>query len=304
MATGQLTDWALLLAGQGWHVFPITPGAKKPPMVKDWERRATTDPTRIRRYPWSAGPYNIGIATGPSGLVVIDLDVPEQPGHPDGAAQLAALAAARGVTVPDTYTVATPSGGRHLYFRRPPGVQLRNTQSGTPTALGADIDTRAEGGYVVAAGSITPTGAYELLDDTQPAELPAWLVQALAERRSMAISGRENRPVAAAGRPGANLNRYAASAVHAETERVRTAASGQHNAVLSHAAYSLGQLVGAGLLSEASATAELLGAAQHMLTADCSCTPRELARVIRAGLTAGARRPRRGSRRHDRKDAA
>lgn len=298
MATGQLTEWALHLAGQGWHVFPITPGAKKPPMVKDWEHRATTDPDRIRRC-WAAGPFNIGIATGPSGLVVIDLDVPDDPARPDGAAQLAALAADRGVQLPDTYTVTTPSGGSHRYFCRPAGVRLRNTQSGTPTGLGPDIDTRAEGGYVVAAGSIVPGGGYELADDSEPAELPAWIVQALCERRSAAISGRPERPNADAERPVQRRETYAAVAVHGETERVRSAPSGEHNAVLSHAAYSLGQLVGAGLLDEPTAARELAGASQHMLGDDCGCTPREIDRVITAGLTAGARRPRRGSRRKD-----
>lgn len=38
---------ALHLASRGWHVFPITPGAKKPPIIDRWETRATTDPDRI-----------------------------------------------------------------------------------------------------------------------------------------------------------------------------------------------------------------------------------------------------------------
>jgi hypothetical protein len=38
-----------------------------------WEQRATTDPNRIRRA-WSTGPFNVGIATGPAGLVVVDVD--------------------------------------------------------------------------------------------------------------------------------------------------------------------------------------------------------------------------------------
>jgi hypothetical protein len=83
------------------------------------------------------------------------------------------------------------------------------------------------------------------------------------------------------------------AALQGECQRVRTAPPGQHNAVLCRAAYALGQLVGAGLLHEAAARAELTTAADSLISADCDCTPREIARVITAGLAAGARNPRR-----------
>ena len=60
-------------ADRGWHVFPITPGAKKPPVIDRWETRASTDPDQIHHW-WHHTPYTIGIATGPSRLVVVDLD--------------------------------------------------------------------------------------------------------------------------------------------------------------------------------------------------------------------------------------
>lgn len=74
-----------------------------------WEQRATTDPARITRA-WSMAPYNVGIATGPSGLIVIDLDVPKPgeeppldlaaPGICDGADVLAALCEEHGQPFP------------------------------------------------------------------------------------------------------------------------------------------------------------------------------------------------------------
>jgi hypothetical protein len=71
---------------------------------------------------WWRLPYNIGIATGRSGLVVVDLDhgqgepAPEQfSGARDGLDVLTRVAAAAGAPVPtDTFTVLTPTGGRHL----------------------------------------------------------------------------------------------------------------------------------------------------------------------------------------------
>jgi hypothetical protein len=297
--TDTLRDWALYHAALGWHVFPVAPGRNKPPAFPDhpadrcdrrdpwcrtghvtWEVRATTDPDRIRRA-WSAAPYNIGLACGPSRLVVVDLDTTDGRGRP-GELVLAELAAERGVTVPATYTVGTPSGGRHLYFTTPPGVLgLRNTSG----ALGENIDTRSNGGYVLGAGSTRPDGGYELVDDTDPAELPAWMVQALLERASTATTAAAVRvPV----QPGA----YAAAALRGEAERVSAAPRGEHNAVLSTAAWRIGQLVGAGLLDPDTARTQLRVAAKSLLRADCDCTPREVDRVIEAGLTAGSRRPR------------
>ncbi len=79
---------ALGAAARGWHVFPLRPGSKRPAGHAEdgcpgtgrcagghrtWEQRATTDPDKIRAA-WTQAPYGIGIATGPSGLCVLDLD--------------------------------------------------------------------------------------------------------------------------------------------------------------------------------------------------------------------------------------
>jgi hypothetical protein len=296
-----LRAWALHFAARGWHVFPITPGAKKPPVVDRWETRASTDPDQINR--WWHAPFTIGIATGPSGLVVVDLDI-TKPGEavPDrwaalgissGTGVLRALARQHDTTITPTFAVTTPSGGWHLYYTAPPGAPLRNTQD----AIGWKIDTRAHGGYVVAPGCPVPPGGYELVDDRDPAELPSWLHQALTPRPPTAPSA----PTVAAA---TNPNGYACAAVRGEAQRVRTAPPGQHNAVLCRAAYALGQLIGAGLLDHDTARTELTAAGGVLTGADCDCTPREVARVIAAGLAAGARNPRRTTARTSHRRAA
>ncbi|MGH3774219.1 MAG: bifunctional DNA primase/polymerase [Pseudonocardiaceae bacterium] len=300
--TTHLRAWALHFAARGWHVFPISPGAKKPPVIDRWETRASTDPDQITHW-WRHIPHTIGIATGPSGLVVIDLDTPK-PGEspPDrwfargigcGAGVLRTLARTQNTTVTPTYAVTTPSGGWHLYYTAPPGAQLRNTQA----AIGWKIDTRAHGGYVVAPGCLVPPSGYTLVDDRQPVELPGWLHQALTPTPPTALS---TTPVAGAANPSG----YVCAAVQGETRRVRTAPRGQHNAVLCRAAYALGQLVRAGLLDQAIARAELTTAAESLIRADCDCTPREVTRVITAGLTAGSRNPRRTTPRTSHQGAA
>lgn len=179
---------ALAAAERGWHVFPLRPGDKRPALHgeiacpgtgdcagehRKWEQRATIDPDRIRTA-WSAGAFNVGLATGPSGLVVVDLDpvkARDPKGTPDGVISLQALCERTGHAVPSTYRVRTASGGHHLYFTAPPGVRLGNSAG----RLGTHIDTRAHGGYVVSAGSVLPHGAYEVVDPTEPVPLPDWL---------------------------------------------------------------------------------------------------------------------------------
>ena len=298
----QLRAWALHFAARGWYVFPVSPGAKKPPVIDRWETRASTDPDQIRTW-WRDTPYSIGIATGPSGLVVIDLDttrhaetVPDQwarRGITTGSGVLRALARQHGHMLAPTYAVSTPSGGWHLYYAAPPSAALRNTCG----VLGWKIDTRAHGGYIIAPGTPIPHGGYELFDDRDPAPLPTWLHQALTPGPATGLSAP---PVAAATNP----DRYTLAALRGETERVRSAPPGQHNATLCRAAYALGQLIGAGLLHTATARTQLTTAAQALITGDCGCTPAEVARVIRAGLAAGARNPRRANPRASTRRAA
>ncbi|OPG10351.1 DNA primase [Streptomyces sp. GKU 895] len=249
-----LMDAAMDAAARGWHVFPLRPGTKRPalhgeksctrtgPCVNGhlkWEQRATTDPDRIRAA-WTQAPFNVGIATGPSGLLVVDLDVPKDKGSSDapcGAATFGALCERAGHAVPDTYRTRTPSGGEHLYFAVPHGVRLSNT-AGT---VGPLVDTRANGGYVVAAGSITPAGPYEALCGPETASLPSWLQSILepAPKPSQAPSA----AVAWQSR------RYADVALDYEKQNVVTAADGTRNATLLRAARALGRFIASGDLT-------------------------------------------------------
>lgn len=307
---------ALAAAERGWHVFPIRPSSKKPPALhgdttarpcprtgicaqghRGWEQRATTDPDRIRAA-WSRAPYNVGIATGPSGLVVVDLDVPKSPaergeggcnrgeGIGDGADVFAAVCAQLGHPVPwETTTVATPTGGTHLYYRAPAGVRLRNTEGESGHGLGWKVDTRAWGGYVVAPGSITPDGTYRLVEDVDPAPLPGWLAARLTPPPAPT-------PSTAAPRGGERLPAYVAAAVRSECARVATAVASTHTRTLFSASGNLGQLVGGGMLPPVEAEAALYAAAAHMITGPCGCTDGEIRRTITNGLRAGMARPR------------
>lgn len=177
-------DAAVAAAARGWAVFPCRPGDKRP-TVRNWERRACADPERVARY-WPGDRHNIGIACGPSCLVVIDLDthgeLPAEwrqlPGVNDGKDVLALVCEWAGMDWPSTYTVATPSGGWHLYFTAPASSGIRNSAS----LIGPQVDVRAAGGYVIAAGSTVESRAYEVLYDDEPAPLPRWIARLLEPR--------------------------------------------------------------------------------------------------------------------------
>src|SRR4051812_27008484 len=66
-------DAALSHAARDCHVFRLSPQGKTP--ISAWRDEATTSGEQI--VAWWAGSdrYNIGIACGPSGLVVVDEDI-------------------------------------------------------------------------------------------------------------------------------------------------------------------------------------------------------------------------------------
>ncbi|MGW6462122.1 bifunctional DNA primase/polymerase [Streptomyces sp. NPDC055078] len=273
---------ALDTAARGWAVFPLRPGSKRPALHSEarcprtgtcatghqkWEDRATTDPDRIRRA-WSTAPYNLGIATGPSGLVVVDLDMPKQndkskgeKGTPDGVTAFTALCERAGHAVPATRTIRTAGGGQHLYFTAPRGIRLSNTAG----RLAPLVDTRAWGGYVVGVGSLTPAGAYEVTDPAPAVTLPEWVYALLAPCQSL-------RALTAA--PSAvRASRYASAALTAETANVARAAEGTRNSTLLRAARALGRFVASGDLPRHAVEDALKGAGEAAGLRESECTP-------------------------------
>lgn len=282
MTSIDLTRTALAAAERGWHVFPLRPGDKRP-AIRDWETRATTDTERIARC-WAAGEWNIGIATGPSNLVVIDLDTPKQDTldgdtEPSGAANFTELCGQpRHGAPPETWTVTTASGGQHLYFTHPSGAELRNTAG----KLARLIDTRAHGGYVVSAGSSLADGrSYTTTSQAPVAELPDWLFTALTPVE-LPVTGPVNVTV-----PGGRRGAYLTAAIDAEAAKVRAAAEGSRNRTLYCSAVALGQLVAGGALPESDAQLVLGQAA-----AEAGLWLGESTRTIASGLRAGSNRPR------------
>lgn len=195
MAGNEFLDAALSYAERGWLVFPCREADKRPHprLAPKGFHNATTDVDQVTRW-WREIPRaNIGIATGTaSGILVVDVDAKN-----GGLTTWPSLPASADVW---TATVATPGGGFHLYF----GLDGSRSFRCSAGALGAGIDVRADGGYVVAPCSSTAAGKYVWRDDNGIVPLPDWLAQRLETPRS-----RTNSNVVTPGSRNAALTRLA-----------------------------------------------------------------------------------------------
>jgi hypothetical protein len=138
-------DRAINLGQLGYRVFPVKPG-EKIPAIKGWQNTASCDETAISTMLWRSN-SNIGIAT--AGLSVVDIDQRKN----DRKYNMPAAKTAREILVKCARelpfpVVTTPTGGKHILGRPPEGTTCA---SGSRAELG--IDTRGEGGFIVAAGS-------------------------------------------------------------------------------------------------------------------------------------------------------
>lgn len=168
---------ALQCIARGWHVFPCGHG-KKTPLVSGGFKAASDSEDQIRAW-WTQWPTaNVGIATGASGLTVLDIDK-----GIENVMDFYAFAEAH--YLPKTYTVRTgrrPGFGVQMYFE---GGEL----SSIPwDCEGVHGDIRSGTGYVMAEGCAHPSGAfYECIYDG-PIALEPGFVQGLERPKLPPVS--------------------------------------------------------------------------------------------------------------------
>ncbi|MFF5973649.1 bifunctional DNA primase/polymerase [Streptomyces sp. NPDC012769] len=214
-----LLGFAARAASRGFHIFPCNPaGTENPekpgeliekwphllrpgkPYKVKWGDVATTDMQQVVHW-WQYSPNaNIGIACKPSGILVVDCDVPKKPNilkgttweylHErlgplvDGADVLREMCGRFGddySRLERTYRVCTASMGLHLYFWWPEDVQASQA-SPVPGLLDIRCNGGSKGGYVLAAGSVTRKGSYIAENDLPIADAPPWLVELCREK--------------------------------------------------------------------------------------------------------------------------
>ncbi|MGA5637097.1 bifunctional DNA primase/polymerase [Streptomyces lydicamycinicus] len=261
-----------------------------------------SDPEQVAA--WWSGRFkraHVGLLT--RRLVVIDLDMlkPDGPaptgrwaGCQGGTDVLEGLAQASGAEWPETYTVLTPSGGMHLYFRQPEGVPIGCATGDGATAphLGPLIDVRGVGGYVIAAGSYSAAQgrAYERTTPAAlgPQPLPGWLLGLLRPTATPAAPPRPPTPVRTLAPGSSRADLYADKALKGEVAEVAGAPEGTRNGRLFAGARRLGELhhTAPSVLDETAVREQLLGAA---LTAGLRGGEREALRTIHSGWERGVR---------------
>lgn len=144
---------AVAYAEWGLHVFPChtvsssglcTCGKKdcsspaKHPLARRGFLDGTTDARIILNWDeiYGAGRWNLAVATGAvSGVIVLDID------GETGMQTYRLLSGTR--SLPETWIVVTPRGW-HVYFKHP-GFPVQNSAA----KLGAGLDIRGDGGYVI-----------------------------------------------------------------------------------------------------------------------------------------------------------
>ncbi|HUE71267.1 MAG TPA: bifunctional DNA primase/polymerase [Pirellulaceae bacterium] len=155
----QLLPVAESYAKAGLSVIPIKPDGTKAPAVAKWKpyqrRRATGKELRAWFGQSAKSPNGIAVVCGSvsGNLEVVDVDAPEL-----GPSLMAAIKSQSRGLVKRLSQVATPSGGLHLYYRCKTiegnqKLAMRAADSNGRTGKKTLIETRGEGGYVVAPGS-------------------------------------------------------------------------------------------------------------------------------------------------------
>lgn len=160
-------------------LLPVVQMGKKP-VIGAWQKDASNDPVMLNQ--WFRGKANIGWMPNHE-YFVLDVDMKLDKHGRNGFGTLAQWESKHG-PLPTTLSATTPTGGKHLIFRLPPG-KVGKTFSGSVLKSPAHgIDIRASGtGQVVIEPSERHEGRYSW-DNWRPlegpppeiAEAPSWLV--------------------------------------------------------------------------------------------------------------------------------
>lgn len=266
----------------GLSVIPV--GPDKRPTFK-WEPFQKKHATPRQLQIWFEKGGNLAIVCGEvsGGLLVIDFDTTESfdrlcRDHPDLIEGLPVVRTGKGFHV--YLRCADPGGNRKLAVIA--GVKA--------------IESRGEGGYVVAPGSIHPDThkPYELIQGDL-SQIPTLemhhVAQLLDACRAYDETPKKNTapaPAAAKKSNGGNRARaYVLAALSSEAERVRSAPKGDRNHQLNRSSHTIGRLDAVGDVSRSEVEGVLAAAARASGLVDSEILP-----TIASGFSSGLLDPR------------
>jgi Protein of unknown function (DUF3987)/Bifunctional DNA primase/polymerase, N-terminal/Primase C terminal 2 (PriCT-2) len=184
-------------AKQGLPVFPCN-AMNKSPLTTRGFKDATTDAGQLAMW-WTQHPNAlIGMPTGQiTDRVVIDLDVKH---GKDGIARFRELLSANQTSPISTLIISTAGGGQHWVYKWP-GLRFKSSTD----KIGAGIDTRGDGGYVIVPPSSDHRGQYTVLTDAPIAPLPSWFFTLLTDKGIIEPLDKPNTPTTLKRPPGTRL---------------------------------------------------------------------------------------------------
>lgn len=185
-------DYALKYAAMGWRVLPcyhIVNGAcscnnhechspGKHPMIAGGATSATTDAEKITEWFTKWPNANIAIATGrESGFFAVDVDINHALGKYGDKSQDELRG--QGKVIDSSVIALTGGGGKHYLYKYPANVDILCSTS----KIGANIDVRGKGGYIMVEPSNHLLGHYifesssdPLNGDAKLEDAPQWLI--------------------------------------------------------------------------------------------------------------------------------
>ena len=236
-----------------FKVFPC--GANKIPLIKDWQKLATTDPEQIKKWSQEFGSRIVtwGVPTGSTNdIIVLDVDVKKSNG----------FETLKGLKLPPTMSQRTPSGGAHYIYKYPNG----GATYGNRVNFMPSLDCRGEGGYICWYGS----------DNTPINKAPEWLMGGVGKLSDL------NQP-----QPTYKIDpTIAKGIIETSIDAVRFAPDGESNNTLNVESFKVGQLVASGAITKERAEQVLFAAAKERGKPDyeAKCT-------IESGLKGGMSKP-------------
>lgn len=290
-----LAHCALAYASQGLAVLPLVPGGKTPLNAHGCSE-ASTDEATIWAW-WERCPEaGIGLVPGPR-FWVLDVDT-----HPpvvteskrrgreliDGFEAIRRMAAA-GYEIPPTRTATTPKGGLHLWWRCPPGIEMRPSQRAVMRGALAGLDVRGVASYVVAPptrtveGPKTVDGVYRWTDTRKAVEAPTWLLRLMLREDEAPVKA-PVRPPPSGMEQDARKRRWAEAVLEGCCARIASASSARHATWYAQAVMAGGVLWGVDYERARTALEE---AARGTVKGRRA----EIRRTVADGLEAGRARP-------------
>ena len=156
----------------GWKVFPVHHGVDntKKPLTAHGHLDASNEKARIVEW-WTEHPdAKVGVPTGVNGIVAADVDMKNGKDGWDSIDQ-------NWLEIPETFSYETSTGGSHLVYNAPEGVEL----NGQAEYLGMPgVDRRGGSSWLMWVGGVP---------DVPLADAPEWLCDPAKERNYKEFAG-------------------------------------------------------------------------------------------------------------------